>query len=347
MAGSCLSALGRVTQQRRRWSRTNDSAATDPKRTLDRLTLMARMFQIARVRRSIKIMQKLFEGSAVSPLMPFWRIYVTIAVVWQEDGFQWCAADTRLVAGDDDRPATEIAAKIYAIPVVVSAMGNGFPSQPHYWTQYGFVYAGAALPATMTAVTASTLLQKLTRPGDREDPPTFEQIAEFVCRLAKRFMTERRQFGGDGIFSAMFFGWCPHKAIYKLAYINGRDDAGGFRVELTYPAPPQVDGDPWFILGSGDKMFKSTLAEYRNTERHITKRVPRRVIDKMVDEAPNRTVGGATSIGMARRNGFELFYVIEPITPGQPEALRIFNGLDLDTEIGPIGQYHVAITGLA
>jgi hypothetical protein len=279
--------------------------------------------------------------------MPFWRIYVTIAVVWQEDGFQWCAADTRLVAGDDDRPATEIAAKIYSIPVVVSAMSNGLPSQPHFWTQYGFVYAGAALPAAMTAVTASTLLQKLTRPGDRANPPTFAQIAEFVCRLAKRFMTERRQFKSDGIFSAAFFGWCPHEAIYKLAHINGRDDAGGFRVELTYPDPPQVDGDPWLVLGSGAKTFESTLAEYRSTEKHITKRVPRRVIDKMVDESPDRTVGGATSIGMARQNGFELFYAVEPITSGQPEARRVFNGLDLDTEIGPIGQYLVAIMGLA
>ena len=272
---------------------------------------------------------------------------MTIAVVWQEDGFQWCAADTRLVAGDDDRLATEIAAKIYAIPVVVSAMANGFPRQPHYWTQYGFVYAGAALPAAMTAVTASTLLQNLTRPGDRTSPPTFEQIAEFVCRLAKRFMTERRQFGSDGIFSAAFFGWCPHEAIYKVAHINGRDDAGGFRVELTYPAAPRVDGDPWLKLGGGAKMFDLTLAEYRNTEKHISKRIPRRVIDKMVTDGPDRTVGGATSIGMARQNGFELFYAIEPVTPGQPEARRIFNGLDLDTEIGPIGQYQVAIMGLA
>ncbi len=279
--------------------------------------------------------------------MLFWRIYVTIAVIWQEDGCQWCAADTRLVAGDDDRPATEIAAKIYAIPVVVSAMGNGFPRQPHYWTQYGFVYAGAALPAAMTAVTASTLLQKLTRPGGQADPPTFEQTAEFMCRLAKRFMTERRQFGSDGKFCAAFFVWCPHEAIYKLAYINGRDDAGGFRVELTYPAPPRVDGDPWLVLGSGAKTFESTLAEYRNSEEQISKRVPRRVIEKMVDETPDRTVGGATSIGMARQNGFDLFYAVEPITRGQPEARRIFNGLDLDTEIGPIGQYHVAIMGLA
>ncbi len=272
---------------------------------------------------------------------------MTIAVVWQEDGFQWCAADTRLVVGGNDRPATEIAAKIYAIPVVASALDGGFPRQPHYWTQYGFVYAGAALPAAMTAVTASTLLQKLTRPGDQANPPTFEQIAEFVCRLARRFMTERRQFNGDGIFSAAFFGWCPHESIYKVAHINGRDDAGAFRVELTYPAPPPVEGEPWLILGNGAETFKSTLAKYLNAERHISKRMPRRVIDRMVAEASDRTVGGATSIGMARQNGFELFYAAEPITPGQPEARRVFNGLDLDNEIGPIGQYLVAIAGLA
>jgi hypothetical protein len=273
---------------------------------------------------------------------------MTIAVVWQEGGFQWCAADTRLVAGPDNRPATEIAAKIYAIPVVVAALDNELnPRQPHYWTQYGFVYAGAALPASMTAVTASTLLQKLARPGDRADPPIFEKIAEFVRRLATRFMTERRQFGSDGIFSAAFFGWCPHEETYKLAHINGRNDAGGFRVELSYPPPPQMDGDPWLVLGSGATTFESTLAEFRNTEEHITKRVPRRVIDKMVAEGPDRTVGGATSIGMAHHNGFELFYAVEPITPGQPEARRIFNGLDLDTEIGQIGQYLVAVMGLA
>jgi hypothetical protein len=84
----------------------------------------------------------------------------------------------------------------------------------------------------MTAVTASTFLQKLARPGDRADPPTFEQIAELVCRLAKRFMTESRQFGSHGIFSAAFFGLCPHEQQYKVAYIDGRDDAGSFRVEL-------------------------------------------------------------------------------------------------------------------
>jgi hypothetical protein len=272
---------------------------------------------------------------------------MTIAVIWQEDGLQWCAADTRLVAGSDDEPTTDIAAKVYAIPVAVRALDAELESrQPHYRTEYGFVYAGAALPASMTAVTASTFLQKLARPGIPADPPTFEQIAEFVHRLAKRFMAERRRFGSDGIFSAAFFGWCPHAGKYKIAHIDGRDDAGGFRVELSYP-PPQTDGDPWLVLGSGKPLFISKLADFRDTEKHITKRVPRRVIDKMVAEEQEQTVGGATSISAAHQRGFDLFYAIEPVTPGQPSVRRIFNGLDLDTEVGQVGQYIVAATGIA
>lgn len=282
---------------------------------------------------------------------------MTIAVIWQEDGFQWCAADTRLVADPNDEPTTEIAAKIYAIPVVVRALDHEL-RQPHYWTQYGFVYAGAALPASMTAVTASTLLQKLARPGDRTAPPTFEQIAELVHRLAKRFMEDRRRFSkrlmedrrrfeSEGIFSAAFFGWCPHEEKYKIAHIDGRTDAGGFRVELCYPSPPPTDGAPWLVLGSARSTFEATLAAYQHAEEHISKRVPRRVIDKMVAEQPDPTVGGATSIGIAHRNSFELAFAVEPVVHGQPAARRIFNGMDLDIEIGPIGQYFVAGIGLA
>jgi hypothetical protein len=79
----------------------------------------------------------------------------------------------------------------------------------------------------------------------------------------------------------------------------------------------------------------------------ITKRVPRRVVDKIVAEGQERTVGGATSIGAAHRRGFDLFYAVEPVTPGQPAARRIFNGLDLDSEVGQVGQYVVTANGIA
>src|SRR6185437_6212466 len=108
-------------------------------------------------------------------------------------------------------------------------------------------------------------------------------------------MSDRRQFGGEGegIFCAAFFGWCPHEMRYKVARIDGRTDAGNFRVELAYPPPPRTDGDPWCVLGSGVRMFTTMLEEHQLTEEGIIKRVPRRIIDKMVAEGPDPTVGGA------------------------------------------------------
>jgi len=272
---------------------------------------------------------------------------MTIAVIWQEDGFLWCAADTRLVEGKKDEPTTDVATKIYTIPLVTAALNETIHRQPHYWTQFGFVYAGAALPASMTAITASTLLQSLARPGDKADPPKFEEIAEFVRRLSDRFMRDRRQFGGDGLFSAAFFGWCTHEMKYKVAHIDGRIDGGAFRVELHFPEPPAVDKQPWLVLGSASSAFTSAFESYKDTEPYIRMRVPRRVIEKMVAESTDQTVGGATSIGAANQFGFELYYALEPIVPGQPAARRVFNGLDLDTEVGHVGQYLVAAKGLA
>lgn len=273
---------------------------------------------------------------------------MTIAVIWREDNFQFCAADTRLTVDNDATPTTDVASKLFTIPVSVHAFGDdGFLRQPHYRMKYGFVYAGAASPAAMTAVTASTLLQSLACPGGRTDPPRFEEIAKFVCRLSKVFMSERIRPGNDPTFSAGFFGWCPHEMAYKVAHINGRNDAGGFRVELTFPEAPSNDGDPWLVIGGGKAAFHSKLADYRKREQHITKRIPRRVIDEMIDEETDRSVGGATSIGYSNQNGFELCYAVEPINKGQPQARRVFNGLDLDTEIGHLEQYFVAMVGVA
>lgn len=273
---------------------------------------------------------------------------MTIAVIWREDGYQWCVADTRIVAGNEDKLITEITSKIFVIPVVASAM---LPDQivraPHFRTKLGFVYAGAASPAAMTAITAATLLQSLARPGEHSNPPTFEEIASLVHRLAKHFMAERRQFGADGIFSAALFGWCHYTEAFKVAHIEGREDAGSFRVELHFPAPPPEDGYPWLVLGGARPVFETALAEYKEAELHITKRIPRRVVEKMVADGVDPTVGGATSIGLAHQHGFDLFYGLEPVIPGQPLARRVFNGLDMDRDVGHVGEYIVAINGMA
>ena len=272
---------------------------------------------------------------------------MTIAVIWQEDNWLWCVADTRLVI-DNNRPTTEITSKIYSIPVVLNALDNeGFSRIPHYWRQYGFVFSGSVPSATMTAITASTLLQKLAFPGTRTEPPKFEVIADFIRRLAEKFTKDRRQFGDHGLFSAAFFGWCPHEEKYKIAHIEGREDCGSLRVEISFPARPDSDGETWLKLGSATASFGSMLENYLQNEPFIKKRVPRRVVDKMISEESDPTVGGSISIGAANEHGFELLAAFEPITVGQPQARRMFNGLDLDLDVGPVGHCFINTTGIA
>jgi hypothetical protein len=62
--------------------------------------------------------------------------------------------------------------------------------------------------------------------------------------------------------------------------------------------------------------------------------VLRRVVDTMVADGQEPTVGGATSIGLARKFGFDLCSAMEP------DARLVLKGLDLKTEVGKVGEYY-------
>lgn len=268
---------------------------------------------------------------------------MTVAVIWEEEGLLWCAADSRLVAGKDDQTVSEMAAKIHSIPIVVHAqVPDGNLRMPHYWTQYGYVYAGSAAAASMTAITSATLLQQLAREGGQTNPPRFEEIAELVRKLAQRFMTERRQLGGDGSFWSAFFGWCPHDEKWKIAQMNPHDEGRNFRVELQYPEAPKEHGAPWLVLGSGKKVFDAVLAAHLEKSTSASKHVPRLIIEQMINEDLDKTVGGTVSTGAAHHHGFILFHS-EVVGPwDSSDRRRIFNGLDLDRDVGGVFPYYIA-----
>lgn len=290
---------------------------------------------------------------------------MTIAAIWLEGGVLWCAADTRLsvetVSADkspgqkDSKVTSNLTAKIYSIPLLISACdpsvridaADAERRHPHFWTQYGFVYSGSALAASQTAINASTMLQGLVRLGERTDPPRFEEVAEFMGRIASHFMRDRCNSDADGLFDAAFFGWCPHVEMYKTAFINGRNDCGSFRVELTFPTQPENETDPWVVLGSGRDKFLEILERYKKDQPVTTSQIPRRVIDLMVSDGEEETVGGATSIGVAHRNGFQLLCAVESVCDGEGSARRLFNGLDLDADVGRIGDYVVGVSGVS
>jgi len=267
---------------------------------------------------------------------------MTVAAIWRQNNYLWCAADSRLVAGKQDQVVTEKVAKIHSIPIAIHAQDmDGCLRTPHYWTQYGFVYAGSAAPASMTAITASTLLQQLARQGSQTSPPRFEEIAEFVRKVAQQFMTERRQLGGDAKFWSALFGWCPHASDWKVAHISPQGSESDFRVELDFPPAPITDGAPWLVLGTGQKVFEETYAKLTANGSPPSLQIPNKVIEKMIEENLDETVGGTISVGAAHENGFVLFHSdgVNPWDTSEP--LRLFNGLDLDRDLGDVFPYKV------
>lgn len=275
---------------------------------------------------------------------------MTIVAVWKELDHLWCVADTRITSEPNDRIRSEVTAKIHAIPILASAYDPEVSAEEaifnarehHYRMAYGFAFAGSASPASQAAATASTLLQRLMRPGPRSNGPTFESVAELIYRLSNRFMIEARRFSpGEedaGLFTVALFGWCHHAERFKVAKIEGRSDYGPFRLELSYPTEPAVQKDPWLVLGSGAAAFNAEFQKIRSAARPM-KFVPRAAVEAMVRSGADRTVGGAISLGVAHHRGFELIETTEAQLDGA--QFRTFNGLDLDNEVGPVGEYHV------
>ena len=74
------------------------------------------------------------------------------------------------------------------------------------------------------------------------------------------------------------------------------------------------------------------------------KRKPFRAIQRMLGGEMDATVGGAVSLGFAHRHGFNPVYTLEQ---SGFQTRSLFNGLDLDTDIGSVGQYTSGLLGLA
>ena len=278
-----------------------------------------------------------------------WECEMTIVALWKEEGSLWLAADTR-VSNDRGIVSTDSAAKLYSLPVVAMRPDNaGFLRLPHWWTSYGFAFAGAVLPATMTAITATTLLQQLTGLPNSQLPPRFEEVAAFVRSLAARFMDEhysahKRQ---GSLFSAALAGWCPYDNCFKVGHI-WHHTTPDLQVTLSYPDAP-ADGQSWVVLGSDDAKhsfdFQCQALEDGGASQG---RVPLKAIEQMV--AKGGVVGGAVSLMVCPASslpGASLFWRAVPAVEGQPQARRLFNGIDLDQDLPRVGNYMVGGVGMA
>jgi len=279
---------------------------------------------------------------------------MTIVAVWYEpqDKLLWAVADTRISQRGQSGGvivSTESGAKLLPLPVVCRVLGqdDGFLVAPYYTSNVGFVFAGSALAAGQTYLTAVTLLQNLATLGVK-NPPVLKDIAELVRRLAERFCREvlSGAAGGHGTFEACIFAWCQHNKRYEIHTLKPDNDAGHFAIKMTSCVPR--DEDDVVLLGSGAKEFRTRLAEIRKTGDATGRklRAPKLAVEAMIREESVDDVGGSLSIGFCSEHNFNLCSWVSPKVMGQPAARRTLNGIDLDTEVGLVGDLIVAGVGV-
>ena len=270
---------------------------------------------------------------------------MTIVAIWHEqsDAALWSVADTHISnagRGGGRILRTDSGSKLFSLPIVCRNPSSdpGFKRQPYFSRTFGFAFAGDVLPALMTIATATTLLQELIT-VETKVPPSLTDIAEFTRKLAQRFSTESLSTsnGSYGRFEASVFGRCPLRDSFQISNLQPSDRGSDFCVVRT-DHDLSKEPDHLTVLGSGKTKFVETMEQLRlHGDPHgRTGRLPKLVIEAMINDDDRPDIGGSLSIGITGYD-FGLYSFMQPVVTGQPLAWRSFNGIGMDTEIGPVG----------
>jgi hypothetical protein len=279
---------------------------------------------------------------------------MTIVAVWFEptENALWAVADTRISKPGSSGGMTimtDSGAKLLALPIRCHRFTGDLSGQraPHYLSSIGYAFAGDILPATMTFATATTFLQSLTTSGSG-NPPPLSAIADMIRRVAERFSREAlgSSNGQYGRFTVAIFGWCPIINRFAIYEITPQLESADFRMQCNEHLPE----DNAFVVsfGSGAERLNDMIAFIRQhgDKHHRTARIPKLAAEAIIDEDIG-DVGGSLSLGVAVPGDFRLYSVLRPIEPGKPEAKLSYNGIELNEDSMWVGQYMIAIDGVA
>lgn len=278
---------------------------------------------------------------------------MTIIAIWYEpsDDALWSIADTRIStpgATGNHIIRSDSGAKLFMLPIACRVVCSeaDFRPLPYFVTTFGFAFAGDVLPASMTFGTASTMLQSLVS-VTKSSPPTLYDIAKLVSRVGERFSREclGSSNGTYGKFEAAVFGYCAHLRKYAVYHLTPTLDQSTFSISVTESLPEDNLGIT--ILGNGKEELNTEI-DYIQREGdpyQRSGRIPKLAVEAMVKKS-NGPIGGSLAIGIASRFNYDLYWWAQPLEYGKPQAIRSFNGIDLDEEIGVVGDYLIGMNGM-
>jgi hypothetical protein len=267
---------------------------------------------------------------------------MTSVVIWHEpaDMVLWAVADTLISTGPQSaRPLSDKGPKLFPLSVqCFQPSSSGFFDRASYHATLGFAYAGAVLPASMTYAAASACLLNLIH-HKHVPPPSLKEIAEFVARMAGRYLEDTER-----LFELAVFGWCPTIGHYDAFAIT--PTKSGDRLQMAVSRSDILSPGTYCILGTHKTAVGERIAEVeRQRSGQSIVRAPITALRNAIESGALEGIGGSLQLGQANRQHFQLLRWCRPIPSSIPQAKFYFLGMDVDEEIGTVGNCLVGMQG--
>lgn len=265
---------------------------------------------------------------------------MTIVVLWYREKYDqlWCAADSRI--STKGATTTDSGPKVLPVPVACRIPIAEAEFAPLHTLSFGFAFAGSTLSAISTHALATACTQNLAAKTADQSPPSLAAVANLFRCVGEHYVKDMssRMAGNSAnvsqyFFEAVIFGFCPVKKAFQ-----------GFAIapNLTGPEFQMVIGElvirPKYFhpMGSGAERFVELSRKLDQTHKNpgvIT------TLREMLATEEQPDVGGHFQIGIARRQGFELWPILN-LAPGLMNRTVTFLGWDVDA-IGLLDGYRI------
>lgn len=271
---------------------------------------------------------------------------MTLVAVWRnyespEAPQIWAASDSRI--SNDHATLLDEGVKIFEVPVICRRPDvAGFFTQVLHVGAVGLICAGGTLVYQHVYATLVPILASLATVGGTR--PTTSDVADLAAKITTRYV---RSLGvanpkADRV-SVIVIGADPNPTAFQLE--RGLDLHG-----MTEFVPRQLELADGYVHFQGDSIerAKARLAEYQQNEAPgvSRQRAALNVIQSLIVEPGERTIGGDVQLGMTRgASGFRRVASVVAEPGNAPVALRLLNRIDLD-ELGGVGDCFISVEAM-
>jgi len=255
----------------------------------------------------------------------------------------WIAADSRVHTSSGS--LIDDAAKVFALPVVCRSPGaNGLFTERYYDRSYGYCFAGDTLLGQNAYLSLAPLLSNLV--SSNRYKPSLDDVARYIhSYLSRTFDACKSHRAERSLFEVVLFGYCPVTNSLSAYHFFPTCEKDVF--EMTCQPHKNMQENDFLYLGDEKSRViskirtaleadSSTIAAFIAASKgRPLSRIPRYVIQDLINDETFPTIGGDLQLGIADKFGFRALPLCKPSTSGL--AIISYLGRELAPDLQYVG----------